>query len=58
MPSGPNIDVRNEIYEVALSMHVNAKVMLAMMAAAITESWVSTVTSGSSLSYVSNNNLA
>jgi LysM repeat protein len=46
MPQGPDIGVRNQIYEVALSMNVNSKVMLAMMEAAITESWVNNLTCG------------
>ncbi|KAH7099362.1 hypothetical protein BKA62DRAFT_315488 [Auriculariales sp. MPI-PUGE-AT-0066] len=46
MPSGPDSDVRDEIYRVALGMKVNAKVMLAMMATAITETWVNNLNCG------------
>ncbi|EJD51716.1 hypothetical protein AURDEDRAFT_111749 [Auricularia subglabra TFB-10046 SS5] len=46
MPSGPDSGVRDEIYRVALTMGVNDKVMLAMMSAAITETWVNNLDCG------------
>jgi len=50
LPNGPNIEVRNQIVQVALGRNVNAKVMLAMMEAAIQESLVNNLNCGNQAS--------
>ncbi|KZV93224.1 hypothetical protein EXIGLDRAFT_835864 [Exidia glandulosa HHB12029] len=45
-PKGPDPNVRNTVYRVTLEMGASDKVLLATMAAAITESWVNNLPCG------------